>query len=65
MTTMTQLAAEIERLRSLLLRQYLADVALYGMPHDCTKNEHLAAMAEHDAVHLLLEEEFKTDGKPT
>ena len=57
-------ANEIERLRGLLYRQYRADASLYGMPHDCTEEQHRQAATEHDAVHLLLAAEFETDSKP-
>lgn len=53
------LMAEISRLRSLLARQYRADVALYEMPNDCTEAEHVAALREHDAVHALLAAEIE------
>jgi hypothetical protein len=53
------LLEERDRLRFLLLRQYMADAALYAMPHDCTEAEHVAALTEHDAVHALLAAEFK------
>ena len=52
-------ANEIERLRGLLYRQYLADAVLYGMPHDCTEEQYRQAATEHAAVHLLLAAEFE------
>ena len=54
---------EIERLRGLLHRQYRADAVLYGMPNDCTEEQHREAITEHDAVHLLLIAEFVADSK--
>ena len=55
---------EIESLRGLLNRQYRADAALYGMPHDCTEEQYRKATTEHAAVHLLLMAEFEPDSKP-
>lgn len=40
-------------------RQYEADLALYRMPFDCSPEQDLAAINEHDAVHALLAAEFK------
>ena len=61
---LNMLRADVFRLRGLLNRQYRADAALYGMPHDCTADQHQVATTEHDAVHLLLMAEFETDSKP-
>ena len=57
-------AAEIEKLRGLLHRQYRADAAIYSMPHDCTEEQWRAATTEHHSIHLLLAAEFETDSKP-
>ena len=55
-------AAEIQRLRALLLCQYKADAALYAAPAECDEAEHVAALAEHDAVHAMLAAELGPNG---
>jgi hypothetical protein len=49
-----RLRAEVELLRAAALRQWKADAALYAMPHDCSADEHIAAMNEHEAAHAAL-----------
>jgi hypothetical protein len=52
--TIDDLRAEVEALRAAALRQWKADASLYAMPHDCSRDEHIAALDEHDAAHAAL-----------
>ncbi len=54
--------AEIDRLRAAALRQLKADATLYSMPQDCSRDEHEAAIQEHDDAHAALGEVLHQSG---